>query len=247
MGAKFEKGKFNLTPYYEVPALPTKGKAYPEGSRVFYRLYTMREAVEVQSMTKVYDLVRYALEGIKTEGMEKEDLFMADFLFVSLLRAGSSGAVTHFKVETTCVNCGEEMATEVPIESAYVDDLEELRRYVPIEGTNIQVVLEAQRVGRFLEAMSIQEREPGNEEIVYAAIPVVGVKQGNEEIGLSVSEAIELMSELPQYVVTENQEFFSSSAARAVVEAECPKCSFVNKVPITQEEGLALIKPFRKT
>ena len=242
-----EGKKFNLTPYYQVPVLPTRGIGYPEGAKVFYRLYTMREAMEVSSMTKLYDTIRFTLEGIKTEGMPKEDLFVPDFLFVSLLRAGSSGTVTHLKVSTTCQNCGESFEDEVPIESVYVEDLEHVRKYVPIEGTDYKVILEVPRVGRLLEALEFGEKNPGLAEMANGAVPIVGIAEGEKETFLSVREVVDMMDELPQHVVLENQEYFSEGMTSAIVEVECPHCEYQNKVRVGSEDSLSLVKPFRKS
>lgn len=235
-------------PYYQVPVLPTGGKGYPEGSKVFYRLLTVREAIELANMTKAADSLRYALEGIKTEGIEKEDLFLADFLYVSLLRNGSSGTVTHFSVSGVCPHCGEEYKTEVPVESAYVKDFDEVYKRVSLEGYGMDLILERPRVRRYLEYLERSEKYPGTADVDAMALPIVAlVEEGKEWDGsrLPLEEAVSLLESLPSGVVEDYSDMFDRGSI-LFLNTTCPKCGQQIEVPVGEEGSMAVVKPFRK-
>lgn len=240
--------KISSMPYYQVPILPTGGKGYPEGSKVFYRLVTVREAIELANMTRTLDSFRYALEGIRTEGMDKEDLFLADFLYISLLRNGSSGTVTHFSVSGVCPHCGEEYKAEVPVENVYVKDFEEVQKRVNLEGFGMDLILERPRVRRYLEYLERAEKSPGTSDLDAMALPIVALVKEEEEWDgkkMPFEEAVSILETLPSGIVEEYAEMFDRSSL-ILLQLKCPKCGRDIEVPVGEEGNAAVIKPFRK-
>lgn len=240
--------KPELMPYYSVPVLPTRGKGYPEGAKVFYRLMTVREAVELAGMTRTVDSFRYSLEGIRTEGMDKEDLFLADFLYVSLLRNGSSGTVTHFSVRGVCTECNSEYTTEAPVESAYVKDFDEVYKRVHLEGTGMDLILERPRLRRYLEYLEKAESSPGTQELDSLALPIAYLLPQEEEWKgerLSLKEAVELLDSLPTGIVEEYGDMFDQGSL-IYLNVRCPHCGAEQEVPVGEEGAQVVVKPFRK-
>ncbi|AYJ73978.1 DNA methylase [Thermus phage phiLo] len=235
----------DLNPYYQVTALPSQFKAYPNGAKVFYRLLKTREALELSGMTKDQDVFRYILNGIKTEGFSKEDLLFVDFLFVSLLRNAYSGSVDRLQVEATCNSCGERFSTEVSLESVYMDDLDKVGEEVPVEGTEWALVLSKPTVGRYLDHLDMVEKEPGEESILAMALPVKALKNlsTGEEVLLDLASAKEVVKDVPSGMVEEFiSKYMSEDYPKVVVK--CPHCGEENKLPVTNA-GEVLVKPFR--
>lgn len=84
----------------EVTDLPSKFLAYPANTKVYYRPYTYKDLDDFNDSTvDLLSRLRFILEGIKTTGMPREDLTLADFLFVALYRRISSLGTTRFQIK----------------------------------------------------------------------------------------------------------------------------------------------------
>ncbi len=237
----------NLNPYYQVSDLPSKYVPYP-GGKVYYRLLSTREALELSSMTKESDIFRFVLGGIKTEGFEKEDILFPDFIFVSLLRGASSGSVDSLIVEKVCDFCGERMREEVSISSVYMDDIDDpdqLQRKIPIEGTEWAVVLSFPTIRRYLDYLDIKEREPERDEMASVAVFLTGIHNTDtgDTIGLDVNEAMEVMENLPVGIFEEAFKYVDKMVPK--VRVTCSNCGRENIVQV-RESTEVLIKPFRR-
>lgn len=70
--------------------LPSGGKFYPAGTRVYLRPFYYAEVRDMTSvhekMGGVIDLYDQASHGVVVEGMDKKDLILGDFLFITFYR-----------------------------------------------------------------------------------------------------------------------------------------------------------------
>ncbi len=240
------KDLLELMPYYLVSALPSRFIGYPEGTKIYYRLLTTRESLEIAKMQKLYDIYRYILKGVKTEGIEKEDLFMADLIFISILRSSQSGMVNALHVEATCTKCGERIKKEVGVEDVYMEDYDKVQKRYEIEGTDVVVVFERPRVRRYLEYLEYLDEENADQDMASLALPIKAIENFPEKgmyKELSLREAMEIAEDLPVAVFEELSEGLREEPPKVVVV--CDSCGEENKYPIDNYEEV-VIKPFRR-
>ena len=100
-------------PKFEVQfnQLPSRGIGYTEGVHIFYRGYTVGELNKVASVRQeavtLDFLLRSALDGITTEGMDKLDLSYIDLLALGLRRRVSSEGELKWKMPYRCEKCNK--------------------------------------------------------------------------------------------------------------------------------------------
>lgn len=240
------KDLLELMPFYLAPALPSRFIGYPEGTKVYYRLLTTRESLEMAKMQKLHDIYRYILRGVKTEGIEKEDLFMADLIFLSILRTSQSGMVNSLQVEATCSSCGERVKKEVGVEEVYMEDYDKVQKRHEIEGTDVVVVFERPRVRRYLEYLEYLDEEGSDQEMASLALPIKSIENFPEKgmyKELSLKEAMKIAEDLPVAVFEDLSESMREEPPK--VRVICDSCGNENKYAIDNYEEV-VIKPFRR-
>lgn len=86
----------------EVTELPSKFMPYPSNTKIFYRPYTYGEA-DSFSDSKVSNskALEFVLDGVNTDGIDKYNLTLGDFLYIALLRKISSFGTLEFQVAVT--------------------------------------------------------------------------------------------------------------------------------------------------
>ena len=240
------KDLLELMPYYLVSALPSRFIGYPPGTKVYYRLLTTRESLEMAKMQRVYDTYRYILKGVKTEGIEKEDLFMSDLIFISVLRSSQSGTVNALNVQAVCSRCGKNIKAEVGIEEVYMEDYDKVQKRYELEGTDIVVVFERPRVRRYLEYLEYLEEENPDQDLAALALPIKSIENFPDKgmyKELSLKEAMEIAEDLPVAVFEELSGGLREEPPK--VRVVCEHCGEENKYSIDNYEEV-VIKPFRR-
>lgn len=83
----------------QVDTLPSRFKAYPAGTQIFYRAYTYKELDDYNdSKLSLSESMRFILDGIDAQGMDIGKLTLADFTYIALLRKLSSLGSDTFSV-----------------------------------------------------------------------------------------------------------------------------------------------------
>ena len=86
-------------PMIQVSSLPSKNIPYPKGSQIYYRPYTYGEMDTFNdSKLGVAEKLRFIAEGMKTKGIDLNDITLNDFLYLGLLRKISSLGTTRFSI-----------------------------------------------------------------------------------------------------------------------------------------------------
>lgn len=111
--------------FANVEHLPSAGKAYPPGTRISYRPYTLGESVHAEAsrldMRGTYDLI---LKGVDCGTMDKFKLTLPDVLFLGLVRKIASLGTTKVNLTTTCPFCKGMNRTPVECSALDFEDLQ---------------------------------------------------------------------------------------------------------------------------
>lgn len=101
-----EQSRFGVEVYLPLDGIPSGGKAYPKGTKIFYRPYNFGEIRYISdSKVPVSELLKVVLRGVRVEGMEVEELTQGDVHYIALLKKISSVGTSKIKVEYRCPHC----------------------------------------------------------------------------------------------------------------------------------------------
>ena len=99
--------------------LPSRGLPYPE-AKITYRPYTYGELIHLAQSSKgkantnndIIDSIQYTLNGIYVANIEKEDLTLSDYNYISVLRKISTIGQGDLFLSWKCPECGYQNKTE---------------------------------------------------------------------------------------------------------------------------------------
>jgi len=147
----------------EVKELPSKFLPYGNG-KIFYRPYTYGEVDAFSdSNINASKAMDFVLEGIETDGFEKYDLTLGDFLFIALLRKISSFGTLEFQV--TSSYRGHPINKVLNHEDIEFDDLEIEALPVVLTLSNVEMHFMPLTVRGY---QSLYQREIDNERAALA-------------------------------------------------------------------------------
>jgi len=124
----------------DVASLPSRGLAYPSGSKLRYRTYTFGEVKSATiSNLSIITSLETTLKGIDTMGspLSKDDLTVPDAIYLGILRKVSTTRGTQYEVPYVCSGCGKETKAVFTENSVEFQDVDHEILSFPIE-TEIQ-------------------------------------------------------------------------------------------------------------
>lgn len=99
--------KKSLIPQLQVDILPSTWLPYPSGGSITYHPYVFGEIKQFnQSKFRGKARLEFIMQGIETS-FPKEDLTLADMLYIGLMRKISTLGETQTKITYICAHCGE--------------------------------------------------------------------------------------------------------------------------------------------
>jgi hypothetical protein len=131
-----EKSTTQFLPEIEVKleSLPSRGVPYPKGASIAYMTYSFGEVkkASLSNMGLVQSL-KLAMAGVKTVGMDKQQLTIVDALYIGLLRKISSMGGMEFEIPYRCHQCGGRNKARFKHTDMEFEDLKEEVTQLPIE------------------------------------------------------------------------------------------------------------------
>lgn len=107
----------------EIADLPSVGLAYPKGYSISYRPYTLGEIDQLEnSQFSTRQMYEFILRGIETS-FSKEDLTLADTMYLGLLRRLASMGSSEVLVTSICPACQAVNQTKVLTQDIEFEDL----------------------------------------------------------------------------------------------------------------------------
>ena len=167
----------------ELTELPSKFLPYGGGSKIFYRPYTYRELDNYNDSTiGVAESLKFILEGVHTENMDKSNVTLGDFLYIGLLRKVSSLGTAEFQV--TSSHNGKPISKVLTYEDIVFDDLE-MEKLPVVLSLEQELHFRPITIGQYL---SLVDKELETDERALLAIQCVNLKF--EEAYSIINEAL---------------------------------------------------------
>jgi len=223
-------------PEYKVKDLPSKGIFYPKGFSIKIRPYTYGEIKYIsQSDIGLKDKIRFILEGVVTENLDKEDLTFYDFIFLGLLRRLYSFGTEELKITITC-ECGNRIEKVFVTEDIEFEDIS-VSSYKPIKVEyNGQILLiDVFRIKDILNSDYSFDSLSEEDQLAFH------IKS------LPFQQAKEFISNLIPFDLQELDKIISSRFFHYIkpFQIKCDKCGKINQVDLI--DGVDLITPFRRS
>lgn len=120
---------FDTTSIIQITDVPSKSVTYGENTRIFAKTYPYREVKLLSDsqlpIDKQYEIL---LEGITTDGFDKNDLTLYDFFWVNIYRKLSSLGTQEYILPYYCPKCSKEgehkfKLSDIPFEEIDVPGL----------------------------------------------------------------------------------------------------------------------------
>jgi hypothetical protein len=230
--------------------LPSRGLAYPEGSKVYYRTYMHGEIRGVSTSTVgIENSIKTAMSGIRTS-IGVRSLTLQDGIYIAILRKVSTMSGMKFEIPFMCTACDQKtngVFTHTDIEFEDIDEqVETLPLYADMSGKEVEI--SPMTIGDYLDL-----KEGKYSSIIKGGIVDKAASQAIMIRNMDFSEAYKLVYELSDAndiaMVTELDKllFHSVKDLKGICRSEVngSKCGHVNMVKLGGME--ALISPFRES
>lgn len=228
--------------WFEVQILPSGFQFYPEGSKVYYRLLTVREVQILARTQDPRDLIRIGLEGIRVEGFPKEEMILSDYYYVSLLRNLGSSVNERYNANLVCKSCGQSF--EVSVEATDLE-IPDIRPDLELSWEGYTLSFEPIRVSRFLEYLKIKSdfEYPFLPEFL-ASLRSYRDPEGQEHEVKMQKKHLESLLDLPAPLLEAFvEDIYPHVFPLLKLEATCSQCQALEKYSLPLD--VKVIRPFR--
>jgi len=229
--------------------LPSHFKPYPYRFKVKVEPFRVRDVEVLSSLDDPIDQIEYLLKGIRLERkagllVDPKELATMDFFYIGVHRMLISG-FTELRLRAVCPE-GHVHTYVVSLANVDFDELEvDVPVYIEINDKKVkEVVLMPDTVARMLEAREAGLFDEANP-IKMLALTLVGyVDEKGEQHDLSVSEAVDLLENLPAAIIDPLDYYAGQLTANVKpLEFTCKTCGARFQTSVGNLLGMIL--PFR--
>ncbi|QIG71455.1 peptidase domain-containing protein [Rhizobium phage RHph_TM39] len=225
-------------PIIQVRDLPSKFLPYPKGSTVKYVPFTYGELQKFSSSKlSLRDRFLFVLDGITTEGFDKNDLSYYDFLYVSSLRKISSFSHTKFTSRFRCNSCEESNSQTHELSNIEFSDIQvpALPAVIPV-GDDIDLHIMPLSVGNYLKIdFDEDEDEDKGLEIFARSVSNLPYSTAKGIIENATGDLLDMLNYVDKMMYL----------GRQSIETKCSHCGADNH--LAMEDINDLIFPFRQS
>lgn len=236
-GKEMQRAK--IIPEYTLEIVPSHKLQYPEDIVIKYRPYLYGEVKKFNSGTMSFEeTLMFALEGIsvsseKNPAFTKEQLTVADVIYISLHRKLVSLGSSSFTCNYVCANCGENSSFVLQSDKLEFDEIRVPKFPIRATFSDVEFHFEGLTVKDYVD--NKLEKEVSGDTISYLAAMCTNISYETAKTILSNAT-------IEEGFVLEELDTLLYHGLKEVV-TECEKCNTMNKVQV--EGGDVVIGPFR--
>ena len=217
--------------------LPSKGLAYPEGWSISFRSFSYGEIEKVAQTFSLVDMYEIGLAGMETEGFDKRDMTLQDFLYMFLLRRIQTMGTSRVQLATVCPLCEQ---NNVGVYSTHEFDFDELEiPSLPITASmsDREVKFAPMTIGRWIDVLQEHQGESVSRVEFQAhsmnlAMPEVSYKECEEYLAaIEDPDDISVLNEIDKMMYHGAKIFeFKCNQDVEVTDESSETCGFTYRV-----------------
>jgi len=145
-------------PEVEIKNLPSKKLSYPEATRIYYNPYTLGDLQKINnSNMDAVQLYEYLLQGVRSTGMDKNELTFYDVVYIGWLRKIASLGTPLFQMQAFCPNCDLKNSRTLELKDMDFEDTEVPKMPIRIRIKEVEVSFKFLTIRDYLDILKLDK------------------------------------------------------------------------------------------